>query len=413
MKRYFLLLIFLLPIDIFQTSAQDISQDKYRLRTPTVEEYLVVIPTALERWYLELPAYYGKTTDQPLAYAILDELALNYPQDEVFAQNFDLLSNAFIAFYPIDNVNPVNSNEWIPAVIKAWLRENPINLSQVEELEIPYTFHSKVEAVDFDGDDIDEYILGDRGILVFQRDTTLKEGYRIIPVVSFPDDWWSSTRTETFSVSLQDITGDGLPEWALSYGESGIGGGDNCGNYFILTWRDNHLVQIFNGKWACEGAGGGYSLQTVGLYYINLDNDEALEIEQRQNDGNTWGCKWVDTITYDWDGENYVEVGSKRTIEENFLCDVGRAEQLMWDHNAHAAIPFYEMALRSGLNAEIDSELNQYVRARLVLAYMLVERRDDARTLLNELKTEIPTSEMMASMLNSMVAADFAPYAPT
>ena len=181
--------IFLFTVLASGIFAQDEMPD-YRLRAPSIEEYLATVPEALAEYLAEYPDYYGKVPYQPMVDIVVEELAQNYSGDKLFEQRFDLLANAYSAVrngVAIDNIGDPfadASPDSSVAIFRAWLRENPVDLAATEEIEFP-GYHIDVKQMDFDRDDMPEYVLvfnawSYNTLLVLQRDASLSEGYRFI-----------------------------------------------------------------------------------------------------------------------------------------------------------------------------------------------------------------------------------------
>jgi tetratricopeptide (TPR) repeat protein len=416
MKRWLILVGVVMLAVGWQAAAQEDDGD-WRLRVPTAGEYLTAVPDIVHHYWEELPTDYGKILNQPIINAIIFELS-QYPEQDVFSQKFELLSETYSAVATDNLFHNSLDNNWNLAIFKAWLRENEVDFPTAENIEIAGYSVSIVESVDFNGDGKDEIILDFQGypdgtFLVLEADENLPEHYRIVPTGIPWIRLFSPFGGEIFTISFQDLTGDGLPEWTIYAVQSnGPGMWTACGNYHIVTWRDETMPTIFDGGAYCEGSGGGIEPKTVELLYPQLDTDLALEIQQQQNINDPWRCLRTTTATYDWNGERYDLRDTKNDVAETPECALSEAETLMWQGKADEAIPLFErsLALAAKLNMLLggvspEAERIQYGAARLTLAYSLTGRDEEADSLLSTLEAQQPESEMMTTLIAALSQA--------
>lgn len=394
-------------------AAQDATPEvEYRLRAPTVEEYLRAIPEIAHTWREEIPSAYAKITSNPIVEIMLLELQQTYTEPEIFAQTFDVLSPVYTAVaYSRRDSNPINNPpDWGVAMLRAWLRDNPTDLSQVETRDIPGYGWITATPIDLNNDGIDEFGLQVRfdsyqGYIVLQRDPSQPEGYRFVETPLYWLDlsapYPTGIPTDFEVVHFGDLTGDDMPEWLVfAYRNRG------CGTLYVLTWQDDRLVILLP-----EDAGfcspGDFSIE-------NVDDDPEPEIVYHQQEGDNWRCKWTITYRADWDGTRFVRLTEPTRLPDTLGCGLREAEPLMWENRVFEAIPLYEAGLAAGWDTPTDdnpayfAELERYARTRLALAYALAAQMTQSREILAELGSETSTSEAIDSMITAMLGADSA-----
>lgn len=422
MKQFFV--IFAICLFNVTVYAQE-ERQTYALIVPTAEAFLTAVPSVLSYWESEIPSYYGKMP-QPIVDAIIFELQTRYSEEEIFELPFSVLREAYATLsVSVFADNPVPSpTGWITAMLKAWLRENPTNFEGLSSLDIP-GLYVEIESADFSRNEGNEYLLrlgsdSINGFLIVQANPALPEGYEVIL------DYWLDNLNrggypvEAASLGFQDITGDGLNEWMFSVGAGGPGMWSNCGNLQIYSSHNTEVINILpEGSNYCEPSGGGsfaYA-ETVAWEYVNRDQDAALEIQQNQLEGDNWQCNWINTTFFDWNGEIYTSADSSVVEEETLGCAIRNAEPYLWENNVEAAIPLYEAGLENGWISEptdyqIESraEIEQYTRTRLMIAYALAGRIEDAQGEITVLLEQEPASEMMSTLLENLNQAEIRPF---
>ncbi len=437
--RVLLWIMLLFSLLVSGASAQD-DPSRYRLRVPTATEYLAAVPGALAAYREELPDYYGKSPYQPMVDVIAEELAFRYSDAELFDQRFDLLASAYsairndVSFYNISDPLDLNgvamdsaddprensSPDWLIAMLKAWLRENPVDLAEVEEIEIP-GFEIDASQLDLNHDTNAEYILDFRGwsyntLLVLNEDASLPEGYRFIetPLPMFYETLERFTVLMTLQIG--DLNSDDDVEWVIfaHAGDSQSWVYEDCGRLYVLSWPDNRLVDLISSE-------DPFLCMPDPVEFVNLDNDPDLEIRQNNPDGDYWYCRWHIAKIFDWDGQHFGLISEEKVFDGDTLgCALHQAEPLMWENKFDAAIPFYEHGLEVGWNTEYDvpdeytveqkaswyvqlAEMYQYAQFRLALAYALAGRSDDASILMAELESSAAESEVMETLIQAVL----------
>jgi tetratricopeptide (TPR) repeat protein len=439
MKR----IVFLLVISFLLVSLNVLAQDSappYRLGEPTAQEYL----NGILEFVPEAP------TSNDWTYGFDDLIStvlfLRYPR--LYEVNYETLL-AVYHHLGIGVGSIFNRDEWNKNIIHAWLRENQIDLSTTEALRFA-DYLIRVLPHDFDADGTDEYLLDvvkgsqeplDRlqcnyqaeyvDYLVVQQQGTEYE------LLDTPFYWYGSTPYARsgrdggiVEIQFGDITGDGVPEWVLADGGY-VGGGPgmgwvSSGGLQVLNWRDGTFIDIMPQRdpqrWnideipryeESDGAGCLTMSRDVTWNFTNTDNDSALEIEQQQVYLDNWFCESFVTKSFDWESVvgRYIFTGTRRDYSETRNCAQRQAEEAMWVGDYQTALDFYEQALTLEPYSETFSEdadvveqtleipqqrldeLDQYMRARLALAYILTGRSTDANSVLEQLASETIISE--------------------
>jgi tetratricopeptide (TPR) repeat protein len=385
-------------------------QTELHLRSPSAAEYLAAASAALDQYQRDLPEDFGKIPQQPIVSVLIDEINTRYTRQEIFAQSFEQLNAVYSkvtqnVFGAYSGYIFGDDSDWGIAMLNAWLREHPTDLSKVTKLDTP-AFYAYIEPHDFNGDGQPEFILpfyfhSFSGYLLLAKDAALPEGYRLLAEHGWSDlsaPAWSEIDYD--SGPVEDVTGDGIPEWAVTIQETEPYQG-GCYTLSVLTWRGGRMENIFPAPTKrpfCDPM----------PEFVNLDNDPALEIRFIFQDSNNWGCEAKEISIFDWNGASYILSSKQRTDDDTLGCALQKAEPLMWANQAAEAIPLYEQGFKAGWKAQnsFDSaqkqEMQQYALVRLALAYALVGRKADAERLLNQLRAEQPASEMMSTLIGAM-----------
>ena len=311
------------------------------------------------------------------------------------------------------------------AIIHAWLRENKVDLSKSKQLQFA-DYDISITPRDFNDDGVNEYLLdvvkGAKGKI--DRDGTYyeaeyvdylvaqgKENYHILRPQS--SQWHGTSgwpqdpvKGGAIEARFEDINADGLPEWLVIDGGNITGG---MGQYVcssslhIYGWRNGQLVDLtprrglgYQGE---HFSGGGCTLPTFRFVWdlANVDDDPAMEILQHAYYLDNWYCSVSVTDEFDWDAgkDQYVFKQTNQVLADTQNCLQRQAEELMWKGDSAAPIPLYEKALSlppyqtdSEWQQDDLKELNQYLRIRLALAYILSAQQEKARPLLQQLQSE-------------------------
>ena len=375
MRRVICLLLLLIPLTI---SAQDNDTPAYRLRVPTVEEYLkTVIHIAEIRANEEQYSDWRNWS----TYSRINDIIFDRWRN-LTDYDFDLLSDTYTAM-GIGTGYFWDRDIWSQYLIGAWLYENHIDLSTVDQLRFE-DFFITVTARDFNDDGTAEYVLDEMKGAEVNRTHCFYEAEVVdYLVVSQQGDDYQYIEThlpwtgrgdfggptnygEGGEVELlfEDINADGLPEWIVAYGGQTYGGPGsgyvNTGRLYILAWRNGELAELAP-RWNNDdsyridisyeedaGACHGPIPRDVTWEFINVDDDPALEILQHQDYLDNWYCESRETKVFDWDEENdryeFVEQGDD-FFNDTKQCAHRQAEEAMWSGDYPTAIDFYEYGL--------------------------------------------------------------------
>lgn len=406
MPRLILVALLLAMLTAVPVAAQD---NAYRLRKAPADEYFGAIPGVIAAWQEQMPVSYTKVSINPVVEVMLYELQQGYSEADMFAQDFATLSSAYDSMRSITFAyNPIkDGTTWAEAMLQAWLRENPVDLAEVDSLDIP-GFSVLVSPIDFDGDGTDEFGLqvGFDGLydnyLVLQRDSSQAGGYRFVETplswLGFPTYSETGSSKEYEVLYLEDMNGDHVPEWVVRSYDAG------CSTLYIMTWKDGALVSLLPDEpTSC--------LQNQ-YFLANADDDPDLELVRREFDADNWDCAWTITRHFDWNGVHFEPLAEQVDKPNSLGCALSEAEPLMWENRAAEAIPLYEVGLDAGWVTPIDddsdyyAELERYARIRLALAYALVGRWEESLQILEPLATEPATSEALDKMVSGMLQTE-------
>ncbi len=409
MKYRILVLALLMLCGLGVVQAQD-SEATYQLRKPDLKRFTETAPQAIQAWNDELPAYYVKVPSIPIGDIVRYEIRQDYSDEALFQQNFDILSKLYDALksvVPVLSVGDSTDIQWFIPLLKAWLRDNPTDLDNQTQLNIP-GFNISVRPVDFNGDNVNEYSLhlGFGSItefMVLKKNSMSKEGYDIFEFIS-NDAEQPFNFHSIDSGAIDDFNADGLPEWVM-YDEL-HDYYDWCKDFQVVGWSDGRIRNLIADQPKTNCMSGD-------IEFINLDQDAAKEIRQTDGgaSGANWGCNATTTVIWDWDGTGYHITQEKTDQAATLGCAMNEAESLVWDGELEKAIPIYERGLEQQwtgnypdyFDSTTRDEMTQYAKARLAVTYALVGRYKDAGRLITELKAETPQSEMMATLIKQLL----------
>jgi len=450
MKTRFICLLLLVCGFTFSTNAQD-EAAKYKLRDPSAAEYMDGILSTMS-----VPLNFA----DPLFPQILGDILLReYPHLEnekwgTLLKVYDWLGvgeSTLSVFY--------NRDVWNTNIIHSWLRENQIDLSKTKQFKFA-DYDIRVTPRDFDGNGENEYLLDvvkgatkkiNRNVcnydaeyvdyLVVQQN---KGDYSITRPSSLP--WHGAPgggpiwlgQGGAAEIRFADINADGLPEWVVADGGE-VGGGpgnyETAGELYIFSWYEGQLVDLTpkrGGKdWKpdqspvyYEDSGGGCSTISTNISwdFVNVDHDPALEILQHQIYADNWSCDSVITKQFDWDADKgrYVYARNDQAFGDTQNCTQRLAEETMWKGDFAKAVSLFQKALTLPQREVAPSakqytqklvQLNQYLRARLALAYILTQQPEKALPLITVLQTETFTDEANFLLVDALAKHVDNPFA--
>jgi tetratricopeptide (TPR) repeat protein len=416
-----LVLLVLSGLSIVQ--AQD-NEAEYRLREPSAKDYLSALSPILEQLKGETSTdENGFNTDY---FAMLGvtwkEIQTKYPDWNNVS--YEILADA-APYFRINTSDYLSDHHWEVALIWASLQENKSLLSTQTQFQI-HNYSFDVSKIDFNGDGVDELLLTIHAVddsykdyWVLEKDSSNPFGYRRIQT----PELWSSTNCSFRLVcggaaqvlELRDLNADGLPEWAIAEG-SYCGYGECGGNLLVLGWRNNEIVEIAQTKdfwdlgWTSE-SGGGKSplLPPDGSWtFKNIDPDSALELIQQIPFTDNRGCQIVDNRIFDWSSQTQMYVRSKinRTYADDTACSLRLGHEAMGNGDYQNAVTAYERAEtlfdKQKTLDDYDREAKQYAQIRLMLAYALANRSEDALNVQESLENQNSQPDIMESLLNAV-----------
>lgn len=349
----------------------------------------------------------------------------------------------------------VERDIWIERLVEAWLWENSLDLSETQTIQFEDVYISVVPR-DFDADGTDEYLLDVMKGGVIDRTQTCPrdieaavyfvvdtgdEGYRFVdtglPWKGLPPlGRYSASDGAVAELGFDDINRDGIPEWlVLEGGNTGGGPGMgyvDLGQLFILGWRDGRLESVLtpyrNGSppfdettyfFTPSTICGGPMPTDVAWDFQSIDEDPALEILQAQTDTDNWGCQSTETKLFDWNPElqRYIYLGTEETAAtETRNCAQQQAEALVWAGDYGGAIAEYERALsatEAGTLSTTEAHLyEQYLVARLTLAYLMTRQASQAEATLDVINAQAIADEAIASYIDVLTSATEAELPP-
>ncbi len=411
-------LLLIVLLGALSVRAQD-NAPVYRLREPSVDEFMGSIPEVWQRWVEQLPKQYGKSPDQPVVFAIQSEMVWRYTHDEVFSLNAQTLAEAYEtlrgSLFGGNDYPGFDDVIWLNGILEAGIRESSVDL-QAQEIDVPGFGTYPFLPVDLDGDAIPELLIdsiysgGYVSRAVLKADTETEAGYYIIPsslgwyYLYAPPGMIALDKLVT--LRIEDLNQDQLPEWVVlnDYGPWG------CSDMSIVSWdkewRDGMITLLQS---------GGHYCSSGEITIANLDDDPFTEIEIVSTDGDNWSCTWTFTERLKWDGEYFNRNSFLQTLSQSLGCAMRRAEMLMWANQPAAAIPEYEQGLAWGWPDPIPESslpyrraIEAYAQTRLALAYALTNRWNKAQDLLRDLQQK-PLDIAIEQMVKAMLEAEQTP----
>lgn len=296
-------------------SAQE--ADRYRLRVPSAEEYLAAIPDVMNFVISdENPMRYVIGLRAGVQAAISKEWQTYYSGEIVQISLIDAIFDLVTSF-----PTPESKALWGRAVVDSFLHMEGIPFDYKQSASADFgNFHITLSPHDFDADGQPEWVIHvthsifnyspnyDQMFVVQQQ----VDGLRF---VDHPLPWlggnlgygWHNQMEEQY---FGDITGDGLPEWAIALGGAG-GNGTTLGELVILQWRGGSLARItppfeFGDDTTLHyvaGAGGGRPLFPYGVEvgFSDTDGNGVIDVVVTQTHPDSLGCNPLETRVFAWD----------------------------------------------------------------------------------------------------------------
>jgi hypothetical protein len=251
--RLRLLLIALALLPALTLRAQDDAPPQYRLRLPTVEEYLTAIPHVVDTFTAETQTIYTPGYDALLT-VIHRELTERYP--DFLEAGYALVSQAMarleIGYYGIVALFGASINDYYLMLLESLLYNIDIDLTTADALTFGQ-FDIAVDHIDFSGDGVDELLLdiayanSYHAFKIMRQDDAQPSGYLMVDIPGLWFDqscnfrWVCGGDAQRFA--LDDFNADGLIEIAIAVG--GYCGYGECGGHLeILGWRDGKMQAL-------------------------------------------------------------------------------------------------------------------------------------------------------------------------
>jgi len=381
--------------------AQD---DDYRLRVPTISEYIAGIPDF-------------EQTDQELLFSnriadAVEAAELEFLHRYEDSADFSELNNAFnklktpMFFAPtLDPMPVINYNQWIVRIIQAWLNENSTDLDTTSEF-IFLDYSVNVSQRDFNNDGQHEWVLNvtkDADRAEYRNYVVVVSENNVYRTLEVPVPW----RADGYSMesepggwfeelSFGDINGDNLSEWLFQLTTEYVGPGYSLiyRYVYVVGWRGNQLV----------------SLAIVDdPVFRDLDGDGIDELVATDEKVDNWGCGIRAMTVIRWNGTRY----EWQPYQEQLNCLARYAEEAMWNGDFATAVEFYNEFIQQH-QAEFDLYITcaafcgpgrdvvifKYFQARRIIAYTLLGQSEHAQTLLNALKNMPEISDFSRALLD-------------
>lgn len=406
MRARFLFFSSLLLILINSHSSEIAAQDavvSYQLRQPTTEEYLLAIPNIIAQFENEQ----NRTlhTHNELVRVIEWEIKQNNPS--LFNVDVELIYDAYQSLL-VFNGGYIDREYWNQQIITAWLNQNSAALHDLQTLHF-YDYVLDVSERDFNADGQTEWLVLAKHDGFYEQYLVFRAGeFHQYELVDTPLPWFGccymSVNTQNGNIeelSFEDINGDDLPEWILSY-RGGTDGVTWAGGLYILAWQNNELVSMVT-----RGESNSLLYITAGQVTTeisNIDDDSLLEVQQIETVQDNWNCTFVDTTVVDWLPEEgrFQIIDLDREFEDSWGCNLRSAQIHMWDHDYQAAILFFEESLEMASDQATESSRVQYAQMRLALAHAFVGNVDESQAILTDLLSQTPETVLMGSWMTRL-----------
>lgn len=387
MRNAMLVALLLVTLSVVSARAQE---GDYRLRVPSVADFLAAIPEALSGM-------------RHMRHAVLDaELATHYP--DAGWLDFALVESAYqTAWVARDNYSHPDANVWTPIRVISWLTSNDIALHE-GTLAAFDSGEIHVRAVDLDGDGQDEwalnYISRSVDVMLFLR-RNADGRYTPIPhpIPAEYDLERISYQPSIMSphsqiIGLADFTQDGLDDVALVH--TSLLNGRVFEQPFILTLREGVLVDV-----ADQALSVWHQHQPSDWLVFNLDQDDAMEIQRTREAHDNWHCQYTKTSILDWQESGFTAIDENITYSQTAPCYARFAEEALWAGDFEEAIDHYHTYL------ELEENPTQYAEFRLGIALVMSGQTEQGIARLRQLQTEQlgQTEFTLLSLVNQVLEA--------
>ncbi len=420
LRRLFKLL-FVLGTLLVVTEQTDAQSARYRLRMPTADEYLTALPALVNAETAEDKSQYEQDSS---AFQVVTtaEACQSFP--DLPLVKLDTLYNATSAIL-LDQFTDGGCSQhwWQHLILNAWLREDKIDLQTKAQWHFrDYTL--TLTPVHLSGSKQPEliaelrkgtgYPLAYQEFLVLQRDEALPGDYAQIkmPRLWFDDcgvHWGCGGGAQTFKI--EDVNGDGLPEWIVAYHECGYG--DCGGGLLVLGWRQGQMVDLAKADWpnSLSWDGSAYTgpspaLPPDGTWTFQRSSSGQHQIIQRDQFHDNRDCQMTYMTIFTWNNhqDRFMPGDRTTTYDDSAACALRRGQADLQASDYFEAITAYQraVALLPTSGESYAAEALQYAQVRLMLAYALAGQADQALALRDKIQVETPQSAAMSDLFDAI-----------
>lgn len=371
----------------------------YRLANPSTPDYLEALPEILARANTTYWMDYGPLSSPIESQVLSDELYWRLlDRGEM---TFDELLTIYRAY--VEARHPAES--LMPALLELWLEANAINLA-----ETPF--------FSFEGLHFEVRRLGETGAFALQqRSVTLGDaGFGGSQELTPTGDTYLAFDTGEpgrYEVPLLpvgavggilaygDLNADsrGQPEFAYLHYSSPLNSWVT-GGFQVVTWTGEHIEALTNIPFSYESSPSGPAFTWL---FVNVDRDPAEELIQTQHIGHEDICNRLLVHFYDWQTDETLRVKESQTnFASGFRCALYQAETLMQANQYSEAIREYQTALAE---PDRDPGLVPFTQIRLGLAWLALDRADEAQAVFEQINPAVSGSERNAFWVQAVYEA--------
>lgn len=378
-----LMLIALLCLLAASVNAQDgLSEQSYRLRQPTAEDYANILPQLDIAWASDLNSLGTKIRNDILTSAVNESFHVANPNLHQVDVNTLKTVHDWLRQMPYS----VYSFEWIEALVVAHIQQNLLDLTQSDTIEIlEYTVN--ISHYDYDKDGTDEALL--------QIETQYSSPIFIIldetgNVIRLPLPWYCGDcsyigRSGRITlVTVQDVNNDGIVEWVFSTTEQDVWYVVRS-RLIILQWNDHEFVNVSSPNMVYEynGTLRDPMSDNVEVIFDNVNADDYTDVITIAKRFDTWECENYLTTEFIWNPQThqYDPFDNRIELTDSANCALRQGQAAMWDYDYERAILFFEQAIEK-FRVGFGNPKATYVAVRLALAYMMTGQSENARTTL-------------------------------
>lgn len=278
---------------------------------------------------------------------------------------------------------PSTKTTYADAVIH-YLIANKIDLVPDKLIRTPY-FTAKLSPIELDPSNPTEWLLNYEITIEYVFETgwiALKQtpDGKIERLASPNPVSVNTVNTRNTYTHLQDVTGDGIPDFLVEYSYLLLGSHGYTIKYLSVyqgTSEGFHLVSEHEYEY------GGYKFADRISYEFLESENPRLEISDQQfpNGSINWDCNWVINYTLTWRGgvERVKTTGDQ--IPDDPGCLVAQAESLMYEMKVNEIISLLEQAVRLMAHTPpVHPDLEVLARYKLAVLYAATGRQTLAQS---------------------------------